>query len=222
MNNPDLSIFFNDIIQPNDIIVSLNYDCLLEGVLDFYDVWKPNNGYAYITNPLDNSINPNNIQIYKIHGSENFRISSSLPNNERKFIGYEINDKIFPKSGVSKHFGGGALDPEPYLIAPSYVKIPHATMAIMMNDLLIRSKDYNNLIIIGCGLRDEDVYLRQLIISFLSQHDIQKRLFIVDPNSIDLMKKIDVFLPVPLDQVCGCFPISGFFNSSIVDLKNTI
>ncbi|GAG31091.1 unnamed protein product, partial [marine sediment metagenome] len=32
---------FVNLFQPNDAIISLNYDCLLEGVLDYYEAWSP-------------------------------------------------------------------------------------------------------------------------------------------------------------------------------------
>lgn len=40
------------IISDNDVIISLNYDCFLEGFLDFHEAWSPKGGYHIIENPL--------------------------------------------------------------------------------------------------------------------------------------------------------------------------
>ena len=67
LNNKWARKYSLEILQPNDVIISLNYDCLLEGILDYYEVWSPNNGYAGISHALTDSlpINHNNILIYK-------------------------------------------------------------------------------------------------------------------------------------------------------------
>src|SRR5439155_19640706 len=62
-------------ISDNDVIVSLNYDCFLEGFLDFHGACSPKGGYHIIENELCGDSVPNNqrnIQILKIHGSESF------------------------------------------------------------------------------------------------------------------------------------------------------
>jgi hypothetical protein len=72
--NPWLEKFALEVLRENDAIVTTNYDCILEGLLDFYEVWSPNGGYVNVENPLlDSPDNSKNILIYKIHGSENFR-----------------------------------------------------------------------------------------------------------------------------------------------------
>jgi hypothetical protein len=50
-----------EIFADNDVIISLNYDCLLEGVLDYHEVWSPKGGYAVLDrNPLLDSEFPQN------------------------------------------------------------------------------------------------------------------------------------------------------------------
>ena len=39
-------------LQPLTRIISLNYDCFLEGFLDFHEAWSPKGGYHVIENPL--------------------------------------------------------------------------------------------------------------------------------------------------------------------------
>ena len=104
---------------------------MLEGVLDYLGVWTPRDGYARISAFPTDSIfpNPKQIIIHKIHGSENFVESSVIGKNKNQTgIGFNINDSIYPKSGANSHLGGGILNPRPYIIAPSFVKIPHADM----------------------------------------------------------------------------------------------
>jgi len=189
-----LKVFALDVLKLNDSIVSLNYDCLLEGALDTYGVWSPNGGYARINNPLSDSIekNPKNIRIYKIHGSEHFVESSVIGKNpEQTAIGFYINSSIYPVSGAYSHFGGGAKDPKPYIIAPSFVKIPHVDIAAMMIDLMRVAEIAKTLVIIGCGMRPEDNFLWLLLTRFLNRIiDPKHRLIILGPSSENIWKRI--------------------------------
>ena len=189
-----LETFALNVLNQNDSIVCLNYDCLLEGALDNFGVWSPNGGYARINNPLGNTIpeNPKNIRIYKIHGSENFVESSVIGKNpEQTAIGFHINQTIYPKSGAHSYFGGGAKDPKPYIIAPSFVKIPHVDIAAMMLDLLKVAEIAKNFVIIGCGMRLEDNFLWLLLTRFLNKiFDTRHHLVILSPSSVNIWKRI--------------------------------
>jgi hypothetical protein len=168
---PDwFTAFAKTILKNNDSIVSLNYDCFLEGALDNFEVWTPNGGYARVHNPLTDSIpqNPKNIKIFKIHGSENFVESRvDLRKRSQTPIGYHIDGSIYPVSGAHSHLGGGADQPTPYIIAPSFVKIPHVDIAAMMLDLLKVAEAARNFVIIGCGMRLEDNFLVRYKDNFL-------------------------------------------------------
>ena len=189
-----LETFSTKLLKQNDSIVSLNYDCMLEGVLDYLEVWTPREGYARISVfPTDSILpNPKNIIIHKIHGSENFVESSVIGKNKNQTgIGFNINSSIYPKSGANSHLGGGALNPRPYIIAPSFVKIPHAEIAAMMLDLLDIATKAKSLAIIGCGMRPEDSFLWLLITRFLnvSQND-SKKLILLGPSSNEIWERI--------------------------------
>lgn len=192
-----LETFALTVLKRNDSIICLNYDCLLEGALDYFGVWSPNGGYARIDNPLADSIpqNPKNIRIYKIHGSENFVESSVVGKNpEQTSIGFHINSTIYPKSGAHSHFGGGAKDPRPYIIAPSFVKIPHVDIAAMMLDLLKEVEAARNLVIIGCGMRPEDNFLWLVLTRFLNRIlEPRQRLIILSPSSEAIWKRISKY-----------------------------
>lgn len=192
-----LTVFAKTILKINDSIVSLNYDCFLEGALDYFEVWTPNGGYARVNNPLTSSIpqNPKNIKIYKIHGSENFDESRvDLGKRSQTSIGYRIDGSIYPVSGANSHFGGGADHPRPYIIAPSFVKIPHVDITAMMLDLVKVAEAARNFVIIGCGMRPEDNFLWLLLTRFLNKTmDPHHRLIILSPSSETIWKMISKY-----------------------------
>ena len=185
------------ILKENDSIVSLNYDCFLEGALDNLGEWSPHEGYARVQTVPTDSIpgNAKNIKIYKIHGSENFVESSVIGKNPAQTaIGFEINESIYPRSGANSHLGGGAKDPRPYIIAPSFVKIPHVDIVDMMLELLDISQTAKNLVIIGCGMRPEDNYLWLLLTRFLNKLlERRKRLIILSPSADEIWKRVSKY-----------------------------
>jgi hypothetical protein len=189
-----LGQFCMRLLQKNDCIINLNYDCLLDGALDSFGVWSPNGGYAGIGNQLADSLpaNPLNIKIYKIHGSENFYQSSVLGRNPRQTgIGLDINPFIYPKSGAHSYLRFGMSNSKPYIIAPSFVKIPHVDIAAMMLDLLEEVGASRDFVIIGCGLRPEDSFLWLVLTRFLNSCTLPKRrLLILDPDAEALWRRI--------------------------------
>lgn len=191
---PWLETFSKEVLNQNDSIISLNYDCILEGVLDKLEVWTPNDGYARINNPLLDSIekNPKNIKIYKIHGSENFVESRVIGNNpDQTGIGFIIDESIYPRSGMNSHLGGGIIDPRSYIIAPNFVKTPHVDIVAMMLDLLDVVRKARRLAIIGCGMRPEDSFLWLLLTRFLNIfQDNRKKLIILGPSSAEIWTRI--------------------------------
>jgi hypothetical protein len=115
---------FIQTISDNDVIISLNYDCFLEGFLDFHGAWSPKDGYHIIgSQAWDDSLSDNqrNIRILKIHGSESFRRSAFLDKPELLTVGLKITSALFPKSGLNKEFGCRP-DAGAYVISPSFTK----------------------------------------------------------------------------------------------------
>lgn len=216
-----LKIFSKEVFKQNDSIISLNYDCILEGILDKLKVWTPNDGYAHIRNPLTNSIppNPKNIKIYKIHGSENF-VESKLGNNPNQTsIGFKINGFIYPRSGANSFLDGGAIDPQPYIIAPSFVKIPHVDIAAMMLDLLDVVKKAKRLAIIGCRMRLEDSFLWLLLTRFLNiSQDNRKKLIILGPSSTEIWKRISNYWVGDICKFADVLVIPCSLESSVESL----
>ena len=222
-----LKTFSKEVLKQNDSIISLNYDCILEGVLDKLEVWTPNDGYTarivYI--PTDSiSSNPKNITIYKIHGSENFVESSAIGKNPNQTgIGFIINESIYPRSGANSHLGGGMKDPRPYIIAPSFVKIPHVNIAEMMLDLLDIVRKAKCLAIIGCGMRPEDSFLWLLMTCFLNTYqDNRKKLIILGPSSEEIWKRISNYWLGDICRFADVLVIPCGLESGIESLVSAI
>jgi len=103
-----------------------------------------------------------------------------------------INKSIYPVSGVHSYFGGGGS--KRYIIAPSFIKIPHVLINAMMLDLLKVAETARNLVIIGCGIRPEDNFLRLLLTSFLNKTmNPRHRLVILSPSAKSIWERISQY-----------------------------
>ena len=214
--------FSQDILQENDSVVTLNYDCILEGMLDHYNVWSPKNGYGPIKYPVDSDLrkNPKGINIYKVHGSEHF-IKGSPIGSGNTFVSHEINECTFPNSGKNKNFFvGNSLGP--YIIPPSYVKIPHLYISIAMNEALYKAKSSNTMIIMGCGMRPEDSFLQLLTGAFVySPQKLKKKIIIVDINASDIKNKVKSYFDEYIEPE-NIISIEEGIENSMEELKMNI
>ncbi len=180
----------------NDVIINLNYDCLLEGLLDYHEVWSPKGGYAVLDrNPLLDSEFPHNeknIRIFKIHGSEHFIEAPDPFNKTKTAIGFPVDESIYPRSGKNRRlrYGMGMPEARNYIIAPSFVKTPHQDIELMMIQALEAAASANNLVVIGCSLRPEDSFLWLLLTSFINQPASNSKLVVIDPRANEIRDKI--------------------------------
>jgi hypothetical protein len=82
-SNQWLEAFANDVFHGQDAIITLNYDSFLEALLDHFQVWTPNKGYAILNDFLSSCPeNPKGVLIYKLHGSVYLKEASSYPDKE--------------------------------------------------------------------------------------------------------------------------------------------
>lgn len=210
---------FAKLFSNNDAIVSLNYDCFLEGLLDYSELWDPT-GYVKIANPLfkPEPPNPKNILVYKIHGSSNFRISSAILREKgQKVIGLIINDNFFPRSGKYTGFGDSNETPL-YIIAPSFVKIPHVQIADMINKAIKVAPYAKNMVIGGCSLRPEDNSVWLIITSFIKKDlPTTKNLIIIDPYANNIKNRVESYW-VGSTQHLNIYPIPKTFQNGIEEL----
>jgi len=186
---------FLSLVEDNDVIVSLNYDCALEGFLDYHGAWSPKGGYVRIYNALDDSLpeNSRNIRILKVHGSESFRLAHFIDKPEFVSVAVEINPDLFPRSGAHSRLGGG-IDSRPYIIAPSFVKQFALELDYLILDAIRFAREAENLVLIGCGVRPEDNHLQLVLTSFLkTPRWKQKKLFVVSPGAADVAERIRRF-----------------------------
>lgn len=184
-NKDWLKRFSKEVFQTNDAIVSINYDCFLEGLLDHYKMWSPINGYPSSINVgkyKDLPVNPEGIIIYKIHGSENFRLHKT---NVSPVLCGELFESFKNRSYSQIHPAG------PYIIAPSFVKIPHEDIERMMIEVLDVADKARNFIIIGCSMRPEDTFLWLLLTKFLYRRAKDRKIIIIAPDAVDTKEKIN-------------------------------
>ncbi len=209
-NQKWLEEFACNAFHKNDVILNLNYECFLEGLLDYYEIWNPNKGYGAIENMLvgEDNININNIQILKIHGSEHFTLQNYFDKPESVVLSYEFNKHIFPKSAAHSFLGARSTpihsssnNAKPYIIAPSYVKIPTVEISYLMIDAIEAISKSKNVIIIGCSLRPEDSFLWLLLTRFLRHPEWKKRkIVIINPDACSLGRKIKQYWGVNINE----------------------
>ncbi|MEJ2701176.1 MAG: SIR2 family protein [Sedimentisphaerales bacterium] len=209
--NPWLGKFAREVLCENDAIVTTNYDCFLEGLLDFYEVWSPSKGYGGVEvdvpgSSLSKLPNPKNILIYKIRGSENFHTSAVQSDrvDPRRIALAVKGGQIYPKSGNGSNLG--VIAGRPYVIAPSFLKVFYPQIHRMMNEALRTALLARNFVIIGSSIRPEDGHLWLLIDSFCEQNnkDKKKKLIIVDPHADDIHNKFRGNYPQIQEYIHTC------------------
>ena len=186
----------DEVIQNEDAVISLNYDCAIEGFLDLCGKWTPNGGYgANLYCPLGaGEYTPSSVTVLKVHGSANFVIAPSLDNPTAQFVGFEVNDRVFPISGLNREYGVGLGRGRHYIIAPSYVKVPVVEIASLMLEAVSAAQAAERLVVVGCGLRPEDAFLRLVITRFFQGRSrTSKRLVVLDPNASSILGRISEF-----------------------------
>lgn len=215
--SPWLAQFVDGIFNSGDVVISLNYDCVLEGVLDCREKWSPNGGYGSPFNhPLvrEDEFSKSPVTVLKIHGSASFIIAPYADKPDASAVNFAFNERFFPRSSKNTDYGYGAGTGRTYLIAPSYVKIPTVEMTYLMLDALNASAMAKNLVIIGCALRPEDGFLTMIMTNFLRQPSWQTRkVFIVDPAANAIGNRLTKFWGVEVSK--QIVAIEGRLETSI-------
>jgi hypothetical protein len=218
-DSPWLDSFVRNTFSNGDVVVSLNYDCLLEGLLDWYELWSPNEGYgktkAVITVPSE--WQPSPVLVLKIHGSENFLKKSILRSELDKSLIFTVHDSIFPKSGHLKQLGATHDDSSEGIIAPSFVKHFSSALITLMLEALECAEQSELLVIIGCGIRAEDVFLKILLWRFVQGLlKGQRKIVILDPDAKLLCRHISETLGYNLSKIIH--PIEKLLEKGYADL----
>jgi hypothetical protein len=220
--SPWLAHFVDDAFTRRDVVISLNYDCVLEGILDCGNKWSPKGGYgSYFNPPLVRNVSKSPVAVLKIHGSASFRNVPIQNKADVSLVEFVINEHFFPRSGKNIDFGWkGAKGP--YLIAPSYVKVPEQPKIVyLMLEALAASTKAKNLVIIGTALRPEDGFLTLIVTNFLHQPSRDSRkIIIVDPCANSIGDRIEDYWRVNVSK--QIVPIQAPLQTSVVDLVRTL
>ena len=189
-----LTHLVDEAFMSGNVVISLNYDCVLEGALDCRGKWSPRGGYGF-ENPLvtNNDFCTSPVTVLKIHGSASFRDVPYANKPEAHSVEFVVNERFFPRSGKNKDFGWRmkAAENHAHLIAPSYVKVPRLRISYLMLDALAASAKTQKLVIIGSALRPEDGFLTLIVTSFLHQPSWQtRRIIIVDPSATSIADRL--------------------------------
>ena len=199
---PWLRAFVDGVVAVGDVAISLNYDCLLEGALDLADKWSPLRGYGSVfRNPVveEEGFSESPVRVLKIHGSVSFVAAPLWGAPGSKFISFEVNEGFFENSGKNRRFEVGAGQGRPYLIAPSFVKIPSAEIVYVMFEALSAARAATNLIVVGSFLRDEDQFLTLIWTEFLRNGSYPEgKMIIVDPRAREIYERLSRFWGVDM------------------------
>ena len=197
--------FLSSVLSPGDVVVSLNYDCLFEGLVDQIGLWSPNEGYGFnnpvVPDSMDKEKSP--ITVLKIHGSENFRSDQALNDHNTRGITFGIDDSIFPRSGAGVNFFVSEWKSKPGIIAPSYVKVfPSLLIGLYLKALAV-ADSASQLILIGCSVRREDQLLHTLIWQFIRGNYPENRgvITIVDPRAREIFNKLHSIYEYPICSI---------------------
>lgn len=224
VRSPWLAEFVDGVFNSGDVVISLNYDCVLEGALDCRGKWSPKEGYGSLfDHPLvrDDEFSTSPVKVLKIHGSASFAIAPYADKTDASAVNFVFDEHFFPRSARNTHFGYGAGTGRTYLIAPSYVKIPTVEMTYLMLDALGASATATNLVIIGSDLRPEDGFLTVILTNFLRQPSWRtRRIFIVNPKANSICSRLKKFWGV---EVSSQFvPIEGCLEACVPALVESL
>lgn len=214
---PWIKALVEKVFSKEDVVVALNYDCLLEGLLDMHDKWSPHLGYSqWISTPIvDKKRDPESpVTVLKIHGSVNFVVTPAADKPEQVRVGFQFNSAFFPCSAQRSKLGH--IHEGEYLMIPSYVKTPSVEMNYLMLDALDAAAKAKNLVFVGTAMRPEDPFLGMLVARFLRDSSGGK-LIVADPRADELANKLkQVFWG--LIQEDNLVPLQGRLENIVPDL----
>lgn len=191
---------FARLLRLGDVIVSLNYDILLEHYLWKEKKFSPKNGY---TNNISihpaglNALGDSIVKVIKPHGSMNFHEGKVLGEEDRTTINLEIVEGDFPGSRIGRLGYIEEYTIGKKVILPSYIKneIYHLSVFRLCQMAYKEAAKSTSLVIIGCSLREADFFIWTLL-SYMFEK-MSKRIILVDCCAEELKDKIGGVLNIP-------------------------
>lgn len=181
---------------PNpSLVLTLNYDCVLDQALYYSGRWSPYSGYGISIFPASSCMPEENIKLFKLHGSVNFRKKSG----KQEYPFAEISEKLFPGVHSNTNTTGGS-----HIIIMSYIKAFRNGLMYQWREAIGAMREAEHLIIVGCSLRDEDTFLRFLLYNFGMKKSCDTfKIDIVDKghkNANAIKKKVEGLVACPESQ----------------------
>jgi hypothetical protein len=187
---PQLYLDFAAQLHKRDVVISLNWDGLLETALDAVDM-------KYTYNFSDDSA----VKLCKLHGSVNWRLGepnqwgkpvNTLGWDSLEFAQGLVTKEIYHSSALLSYDAWRKYGPlgevEPFLVLPGYGKAfdvrDNATLWYKPEAAFVATHD---VFIIGLGLPHDDFFVKSYFLSNLPYIDSftgvkERRIFIVNPD----------------------------------------
>lgn len=176
---------FIETVPTQSTILTLNYDCVLDRGLWLSNRWSPCGGYHASSFPYgsdegdEHNDGKDNILLLKLHGSCNFRNSRGTS----EYFNIEVTDEFFPRIHAHCNERNTSLDKGSHVLVMSYLKIYHNGIMNLWRKALEVLKYADKLTIIGCSLREEDIFLKFALYHFGGRDNVTELFIdIVDAN----------------------------------------
>jgi len=189
--NQDLLSKFAEFTQPDDVIITFNYDLLLEQALWKAGLWSPQDGYLlgeFNRNlKYDHSkLFETQVPIIKLHGSINWHEAGIFQENIQVDLSHPANYEPYFE-GLNIDFGVRQRPREfyydQYLIAPTFMKTYRSKYEVHLVraacDAISKSDE---IYAIGYSFPDADSFSSFL----LAQIPAESKIFIVDKNADEI------------------------------------
>lgn len=205
------------LFRKNDTILTVNYDCALENILFAQNKWSTIGGWSKFNFNQDNENRDKklNIEILKLHGSINFVLVATLDGNNFNYnnpqLKWFVNKELFPGCGEVTSWEEEIKE---YVVLPSYLKqFEYSKIISLWKEAVSRVREADKIVIIGCGLREED-YLLRFLISFMNQ---TAKIIIIDKSADSIKNKVIKAIPMNPDNIVSINTKIEYIGDDIVN-----
>ncbi len=203
-------------VNPGDVLITTNYDLVLEHFLWQTHRWNPNDGYAMGFSVVDMSpleepemrspqlARPSSNLLIKLHGSAGWYLNTDT---DRAFVGMDA----LPRTCMGCDQGGLPHEfkyEDLVMLYPGYLKFPGArrtddSLRKLWNVARIALQSASALYVIGYSLPPPDKGMRSLLSESVSKTAL-KQIVVVDPSATVASRYEDLFR-TKINHVAGTF-----------------